>query len=131
MVISVTLGTGAMAFVVLCMLVLLSYPSTLASPGWKGQAIYGERKCSSIDIVAVSVSNHRLAGTGIRTPVPLVGNPATASVGWQSAKLGQLVGTRQIQDGCHDPGELKMCAYLHYSIPRTYLFCLHACFVVW
>ena len=29
------------------------------------------------------------------------------SVGWQSAFLRQLVGTRKIQDGCHDPGKLQ------------------------
>ena len=49
------------------MLVLLAYPSMLANAGWKVQAIEGERKCPSFDTVAVSVPNHRVAGTGIRT----------------------------------------------------------------
>ena len=74
---SVPLGTGGNDSVVLCMLVLLAYPSTLASAGWKGQAIQGERNCPSFDTVAVSVPNHRLASTGIRTPVHLVGSPAS------------------------------------------------------
>ena len=45
-------------FVVLCMLVLLAYLSTMASAGWKGQAIQVERNCPSFDTVAVTVPNN-------------------------------------------------------------------------
>ena len=38
------LGTGGHGYVVVCMLVLLAYPSTLVSAGWKGQAIIGRTK---------------------------------------------------------------------------------------
>ena len=33
--------------------------------------------------------------------------PELKSAGWQSAILGQLVGTRKIQDGCRDHGKLQ------------------------
>jgi len=33
--------------------------------------------------------------------------PKLNSVGWQCAILGQLMGTRQIQDGCSDPIKLQ------------------------
>ena len=33
--------------------------------------------------------------------------PELNSVGWQWSTLGQLVGSRQIQDGCRDPDELQ------------------------
>ena len=33
--------------------------------------------------------------------------PELKSVGWQCAILGQLVGTRNIPDGCRDPGKLQ------------------------
>ena len=33
--------------------------------------------------------------------------PELKSVGWQCAILGQLVGTKIIQDGCRDPDKLQ------------------------
>ena len=33
--------------------------------------------------------------------------PELKSMGWQCAILGQLVGTKQIQNGCRDPGKVQ------------------------
>jgi len=49
----------------LCMMVLLTYPSTLANAGWKGCRM--NEIVPRFDTVALSVPNHRPVGTGMRT----------------------------------------------------------------
>ena len=56
--------------------------------------------------------------------------PELKSMGWQCAILGQLVGTKKIQDGCRDPGKLQDVFIFALHEARNIIFYVHACFEV-